>query len=275
MRIAYVALKGGLADQRVPVSRSLLQPGNSIALVETRLQVYPTDPTELLLSDLAYAEAAMRADSEGFEAVVIGATADYGIPAARAALDIPVLDCGEASLLAAAAVADRFAIVTIWPQTMGFIYDRLLRNVPVGNQCVAVRHVSTAAEQASLSQADNFLTRMKAGKEDMIARILAEIDRAVAAGAQAVVLGCNCMTPVADLLARRSQVPVVDPTAAGVVAIQSLAALNLQRRRDERVRTSTRQQLLGQMLTLAESHGDHREDEECPVCVFSDEPAVV
>jgi allantoin racemase len=234
--------------------------------------VYPTDPTELLLSDLAYAEAAMRAQAEGFDAVLIAAAANYGIASARAALDIPLMDCGQASILAAAAAGDRFGIVTIWPQTMSFVYDRLLREVPAGRQCVSVRYVSTAAEQATLADGDNFLTQMKAGREHMIERIVAEIEASVRDGAQSVVLGCNCMTPVAGVLSARSSVPVIDPTAAGYQCIQSMLALGLCHSRDQQVPASTRQPVLARML-LAGQPDASAEPEDCPVCVLGDDGA--
>ena len=48
---------------------------------------------------------------------------------------------------------------------------------------------------------------MKAGREHMIERILAEIELAVKDGAKSVILGCNCMSPVAEILAARVERP--------------------------------------------------------------------
>lgn len=268
-RIAYLDLKTG-TQRPAPVPAHLISPEHTVEIVETRIRVTPIDAVDLLLADTAYAEAAIRAESEGYDGVLIGGVPDYGLAAAQAAVDIPVVGSGQASLLAAAALGGKFGIVTIWPETMSFVYDRLLRDNPVGRQCVSVRYVSTPAEQATLVEDDNFLSQMKSGREHMIERILAEIELAVADGAQSVVLGCNCMRPVADILAERSSVPIVDPTSVGYRQVESMIALGLRPARDPRVPRSARQEVLAQMLAAADD-ALSAEPEDCPVCVLGDD----
>ena len=268
-RIAYLSLKGAAASGP-PVDERLIGAGFEVGLVETTIRVRPVDQTDLLLSDLAYAEAAMRAEAEGYDAVVIGALPDYGIAAARAAVDIPVVGCGQASVQTALGLGDRFAIVTIWPETMSYIYDRILRDNHAEQRCTSVRYVSSPEEQASLSEQENFLTEMKAGREHMIERILLQIEAAADEGVGSVILGCNCMTPVARTLAARTSVPIVDPTAAGYRAAESLLALGVSHRRDPRVPLSTRQPLLAEMLGAADL-AMTGQDEDCPVCVLGED----
>jgi allantoin racemase len=266
-RIAHLTLRGGTPGERTRVSADLIAPGYEVELVETEISVYPVDPASLLLSDIAYLEAAMRAQRDGFDGVLIGAGADYGLAAMRAALDIPVVGCGQAGLLTAAGLGQRFSIVTIWPQTQQFIYDRLLRDNPVGQQCLSVRYVTTHEEQATLAEDDNFITQMKAGREHMIQRIAGEIEAAAADGADSVILGCNCMTPVAAELSARSSVPVVDPTAAGYRFLESMLAMGVRHAKDPRISGAARHHLLTGMLQTA-GRAMAGEQEDCPVCVL-------
>ncbi|CRK49727.1 putative Hydantoin racemase [Rhodococcus sp. RD6.2] len=267
-RIAYLDLKGGAQRKGARIPEHVIAPGFAVDVVDTEIRVTPVDATDLLLSDMAYTEAAVRAERDGYSGVLIGGVPDYGLAAARAAVDIPVIGSGQASLLVAAALGSRFSIVTIWPETMSFVYDRLLRENPVGRQCISVRYVSTPAEQSTLADEDNFLTQMRSGREHMIERILAEIEGAVQDGATSVILGCNCMSPVADVLASRASVPIVDPTTAGYRQLESMVALGLQPARDPRVPKSDRHHVLTEMVKAADlALGANEED--CPVCVLN------
>jgi allantoin racemase len=269
-RIAHLTLKGGTPGERTRVSGELIAPGYEVELVETEITVHPVDPASLLLSDIAYLEAAMRAQRDGFDGVLIGAGADYGLAAMRAALDIPVVGCGQAGLLTAAGLGQRFSIVTVWPETYQFIYDRLLRENPMGQQCVSVRYVTTPEEQVTLAADDNFITQMKAGREHMIQRIVEEIEAAAADGAESVILGCNCMTPVAGELSVRSSVPIVDPTAAGYRFLESMLAMGVRHARDPRISGAARHPLLAEMLQAA-GRAMAGEEDSCPVCVLGED----
>ena len=176
-RIAHIISAGPTEGRTVP--ESAVSPGFETAVVESLAAPFPSDPVNLLLTEVSTVEAAMRAQQSGYDGVLIGALADYGLAAARAAVEIPVVGCGQASMLTAAGLGDRFSIVTIWPQTQAFLYDQLVRDNDVGRQCASIRYVSTAAEQATLADDDNFYTQMRAGREHMIERILGEIEAAV------------------------------------------------------------------------------------------------
>lgn len=268
-RIAYITSPG--PDTAVQQLRESAAPGFEVEHLTTSAWLFPADPVDNLVAELAYVEAVMRAQRDGFDGAVLGAVADYGLAVARAAVDIPVVGCGQASIMTAAGLGERFGIVTIWPETQAFVYDQLLRDSgALGEQCVAVRHVSTAAEQATLADEDNFYTQMRAGREHMIERIVAEIEAVAQLGADSVVLGCNCMTPVAHLLRERASVPVVDPTAAGYRSLETMLALGLTTAKDPRLpAVSSRQPLLAQLLETVQSAVG--EPEDCAVCVLDDD----
>lgn len=66
--------------------------------------------------DEAIGRNVVRAESEGYDAVVIGAWQDSGLDEARSLVDIPVIGYGEASLYAGLLVGERLGWVAINPQ---------------------------------------------------------------------------------------------------------------------------------------------------------------
>ncbi len=58
----------------------------------------------------------LRAEREGFDAVMIGVLQDPGLHEARSIVDIPVLGYGEVSMLTACMLGERFSFVCINPQ---------------------------------------------------------------------------------------------------------------------------------------------------------------
>ncbi|MBL8386159.1 MAG: aspartate/glutamate racemase family protein [Burkholderiales bacterium] len=193
-------------------------------LCTTRLAAFAGNPYDRLVVDLAYVDMAERAAADGCAAIFINTYADYGIAAMRAALSVPVIGAGEAAMTLAAAGGRRFSIVTIWPPSMGFLYDERTRAVPAGAACVRVRHVSAEEELQRLGSADDVQQRMARREDAIVAAIVAECDRAVREdGAQAIVLGCTCMAPVGPAVAARVAVPVIEGSRAGYRA--AVAAL--------------------------------------------------
>ncbi|GAA4994869.1 hypothetical protein GCM10023205_79780 [Yinghuangia aomiensis] len=266
-RIAFLTSPG--PTDRRGVAPEIVTPGFTAEFVRIGTPTLVNDPVDLMITDLAYVEAALRAQQEGFDGILVGAVADYALGTIRAAVDIPVAGCGQASMLTAAGLGDAFGIVTIWPESTAFTYDRILRDNPVGRQCVSVRYVSTAAEQAEIADEDGFFRQMQEGREGMMLRILAEIEAAVAEGAQSIVLGCNCMSPVAGILAERASVPVIDPTAAGYRFVESMLALGLTHAKDPRLPASSeRAPVFADAVTAVAAALD--EPEECAVCVLDE-----
>lgn len=225
-RIAYLAEVAPGEERSVPAE--LLDPAYPVETVYGKGPRFPGDAVELMLKHVTITEAALRAEAAGFDAVLIGGMAAYGGDAVRAAVRIPAIGCGEASMLVAAGVGRRFSIVTIWPRSTAHVYRELVEAARLGERCGSVRYVVDEPELATLADDENFYTRMRAGEERMLARICAQIDAAVADdGADAVILGCNCMTPIAGALADRVEVPVIDPTAASYRYLTMLLSLGL------------------------------------------------
>lgn len=70
-------------------------------------------------------ENVIRAEREGFDAVVLGILQDPGILEARSVVDIPVIGYGETSMLTARMLGDRFGFIAINPSMEALIQSRI------------------------------------------------------------------------------------------------------------------------------------------------------
>ncbi|HZX23280.1 MAG TPA: aspartate/glutamate racemase family protein [Woeseiaceae bacterium] len=186
--------------------------------------VFPHNPGAREISAHAYLQAGLEAEKEGYAGLYINTVGDYGMAELREAANIPVTGAGEGAIRTAQAGARRFAIVTIWPPSLRFIYDAVLAATDARDDCVAIRHLSEDADLATLGQPDNFVQEMQACGMTSMAKIRAACMRALEEdGADVVVLGCTCMHPVAGLL-EADGLPVVEPMTAGYRHLESLVS---------------------------------------------------
>jgi Asp/Glu/hydantoin racemase len=252
-------------------SRPVVQdpPGIRTELVELRRRVFARNPARRVLTDLLTADAAATALRDGADGVFIDSFADYGIEAIRALTDRPVVGAGEAALRHAASALDSFAIVTVWPESLGFLYDERLRAVPeAARACTGVRHVFPEDELDLVGSSTSVRARMVRHEHDVVADLLDACRQAVAeTGAAGVLLGCTCMAPVADELAAQCDFPVLDPARLGHA--EALRQLSVESGTGDRP-----EPLLGEVVDawLAASPDDTGDD--CVVCslVPVDEP---
>ncbi|MGI9418805.1 MAG: aspartate/glutamate racemase family protein [Geminicoccaceae bacterium] len=145
-------------------------------------------------------DAALRAERDGADAVVIDCMLDPGLDAARESVSIPVIGCGEASM-SAAAKAGAFSVITV--------LDRQARAF-----CELARRYGLADHLRSVRGIGVPVLALESAREESITATLAESKAAVQEdGAAAIVFGCTGMLgfaqPVADGLGHTS--PVIDP----------------------------------------------------------------
>ena len=198
-------------------------------LVEQRMPAFPVNQINHNLIEVSTIEAGLRAADEGFDAVFINTVGDYGLGALRSALSIPIIGAGQATMHAAAQLGERFSIVTIWPESLRFIYTHLLRLYGMERHCVSVRCVSLDDELETLADDENFVTEMRRGERTQQDRIVAECARAIQDDrADTIMLGCTCMSPVADDIAARCEAPVLNPLTTGYKAVEMQLSLGHQ-----------------------------------------------
>lgn len=125
-------------------------------------------------------DAALMAETEGADALVIDCMLDPGLDAAREATAVPVIGCGEAALRAAADIGP-FAIVTVLAR-QARAFGELARRHDLGEALRSVRGIGVP------------VLELDRNPEAAIAATIREARSAVAEdGARAIVFGCTGM----------------------------------------------------------------------------------
>jgi allantoin racemase len=237
----------------------LLEPGNELVGYSTRIRAFPSTPLERSLQDIGHAEAAFTAVEDGCSAVVIDSVGDYGLATMRASLPVPAVGAGEAGMAEAASGGRRFAIVSVWPDSMNFIIHGRLREYGYAETCLGIYNVGEPQHLASPEGISAELSRIRRGDRTIKSALQQAMAAAVRDGADAIMLGCTCMSPMAADLQASSPVPVVNPLAAGVVAALAAGPVTAP------ALATGRRELLRTMVASVAS----QPVEPCPVCIVS------
>lgn len=190
----------------------------TVAVHDLRLRLLARTPYEHLLVELSTTATAETAIATGVDGIFIDTFADYGIDRIRAITGAPVIGAGEASIRHAARTHDRYSVVTVWPTSMAYIYADRLRHEG-GEACAGVHHLADEDELDRVGTDAGVKARMGRGEDEVVDQ-LAQLCRRALDGdrSEAVLLGCTCMSPVADRLTELVGAPVLDPSRIGLAA---------------------------------------------------------
>ncbi|MFF0386354.1 aspartate/glutamate racemase family protein [Streptomyces sp. NPDC004286] len=166
------------------------------------------------LSAAAVLDTLRTYDGPPYDAVVMAGFGEHGREGVRELVDVPVVDITEAAAHLACLIGRRYGVVTTLDRSRGQIEDSL-ETAGVARNCAAV--VGTGLGVLGLT-ADPTRTE---------SAFLAAAERAHAAGAEVLLLGCAGMTGLQRTLSQKLGLPVVDGVAAAVKLAESLVALSL------------------------------------------------
>ncbi|MFI9174938.1 aspartate/glutamate racemase family protein [Streptomyces lincolnensis] len=155
----------------------------------------------------------VRTYDSPYDAVVMAGFGEHGREGVRELVDVPVVDITEAAAHLACLLGRRYGVITTLERSCGQIEDSL-ELAGVGRNCAAV--VGTGLGVLDLGDA----ARTEAA-------FLTAAERACAAGAEVLVLGCAGMTGLQRVVGEKLGLPVVDGVAAAVKLAESLVTLGL------------------------------------------------
>jgi allantoin racemase len=214
MRIKAVLASSSevLAEGLLPSRRRVLAPGTEITIVAPTGCPSSTESEEdeLVAASAVYSEVAAGAE-EGYDAVTIDCTLEPGLKAAKKTSSIPVVGAGEAALCLSLLFGERFSVIMPIPKSIGPMVAKI-RQMGLWERCASVRSVNLHV----LDLGDYDRTLDDVTKE---ARLATETD-----GADVIVLGCTAMGAIADGLAVRLGIPVIEPATAALKLAEALAA---------------------------------------------------
>jgi allantoin racemase len=137
--------------QQAPYIERLQAQLNEVSGPDTRFEVRGLDPPDHSFHPLSEFRCAaqiignaLQAESEGYDAFVLGHFQEPGLLEIRSSVDIPVVALGEANLLAALSMGQRISLVTIDPVFIPW-HDRQVRG-----HGFSERYVGTAALKMDL-----------------------------------------------------------------------------------------------------------------------------
>jgi Asp/Glu/hydantoin racemase len=202
-----------MTERMIATARPVLAPDvELIALTATQGLPYIASRAEAVVAGALTLEM-IAAHQEGMDAVVIAAFGDPGLVAARELFDLPVVAMAEAAMLTACMLGPKFSIVTFSPALTPW-YEDAVALTGMGERCASIR--VPAAGFRSVADVQH----------ELEAELMEATRRAVAEDkADVVILAGAPLTGLAQRVADRVPVPLIDPLSAAVGQAQVLARL--------------------------------------------------
>jgi allantoin racemase len=223
MRIKYIIPfpfgDEGIANRAAQIPREILSPTTEVECVPVRHSASANASyLDLLVFDMYVTEAGLRAEEEGFDAVIMDTVTDSGIQALRSRLTIPVLGPGLVAYAIATILGKRFSVVTMWDLWRNF-YEKNLDLYHLREKCASIRSVNIPPNVESLF----------AGKEeDMFKKLTAEAQKAIDEdGADVIMLGSTTMHQAGAYMAQHLACPVINPGPVAIKMAETLVQLGL------------------------------------------------
>jgi allantoin racemase len=209
----------GIANRAAQIPKEILGPDTEVDCVPVRNSATLVDCYyEALVFDMYIAEAGLRAEEEGYDAVIMDTVSDSGMYALRSRLSIPVIGPGLVSYAVGIMLGKRFSIVTMWDKWR-HLYEKNLDTYHLWDKCASIRAVNIPPDVEALFT----------GKEaEMFEKLTAEAQKAIDEdGADVILLGSTTMHQAGDYMAAHLPAPVVNPGPVGIKMAEVFVQLGL------------------------------------------------
>lgn len=223
MRIKYIIPfpfdDEGIANRAAQIPRELLGPGTEVECVPVRNSATLVDCYyEDLVFDMYIAEAGLRAEEEGYDAVLMDTVSDSGLFALRSRLSIPVFGPGLVSYAVAIMLGKRFSIITMWDKWT-HLYEKNFALYDLKHKCASVRAVNIPPDVEAL---------FTGKEEEMFAKLTEEGRRAIEEdGADVLLLGSTTMHQAGEYMSAHLPAPVVNPGPVAIKMVETMVQLGL------------------------------------------------
>ena len=224
MRIKYIIPfpfdDEGIANRAAQIPKEILGPDTEVECIPVRNSAtFVTDYYESMLFDVYILEAALRAEDEGYDAVIMDTVSDSGLAAMRSRLNILAIGPGLVSYAVAVMLGKRFSIVTMWDRWR-HLYEKNLDTYHLWEKCASIRAVNIPPDVEAL---------FTGKEEEMFQKLTAEAQKAIDEdGADVILLGSTTMHQAGDYMAAHLPCPVINPGPVGIKMAETLVTLGLK-----------------------------------------------
>lgn len=182
----------------------------------TNTKVEIDSALDVVVAGAEIVNLAIKAEKDGFDAIVLYCLSDPAIVACRESVSIPVVGGGQASMLIACSLGYRFSLITTSKRRITE-KEESIRYLGIDPYRLAsVRSVDISLTDSYKSIEDTVNRLVKVGKEC--------VDKD---GAQVLVLGCLSYAGMSEEVSSIVGVPVVDPAFAAINMAELLYAQKL------------------------------------------------
>jgi Asp/Glu/hydantoin racemase len=209
----------GIANRAAQIPNDLLGSNTEVECIPVRNSATLVDCYyEDLVFDMYIAEAGLRAEEEGYDAVIMDTVSDSGLWALRSRLSIPVIGPGLVSYAVGILLGKRFSIVTMWDKWV-HLYEKNLALYDLKQKCASVRAVNIPPDVEAL---------FTGKEEEMFATLTEEARKAIEEdGADVILLGSTTMHQAGDYMAEHLPAPVINPGPVAIKLTEAFVQLGL------------------------------------------------
>jgi allantoin racemase len=202
-----------MTDRMIRTAAQVLAPDvELVAITATRGMPYIASRAEAVISGTITLEM-IAENHHGVDAIIIAAFGDPGLIGARELFEVPITAMAESSILTACMLGKRFSILT-FSRTLVSWYEDAVALAGLEARCSGIRVPDVSFQSVATVQ------------DELEGELVALAERAVKEdGADVIILAGAPLTGLAERVADRISVPVIDPLSAAVCHAQTLARL--------------------------------------------------
>jgi len=206
-----------MTERIASVARAAASPGTEIVAVTGKVGVpYIATRADAAVAGRTTLEL-MAEHGGGCNAAIVAAFGDPGLGGARELMPVPVIGLAEAAMLTACMLGRRFAIVT-FAAALGPWYRECVEYHGLTSRLAAIRCV-----QDAFADVTGVAEELEAPLIALCCRVVADDE------ADVVILGGAPLAGLAERIAARVPVPLVDGVAAAVRQAEVLVSLRLHK----------------------------------------------
>lgn len=161
----------------------------------------------------------IQKNDQDVDAIVINCFADPALDAAREITNKVVLGPGETSMSIALHLGAKFSVISVLPNTPYWVRMQAVK-LGVASRLAAAIGVDVSVRELQEAPAQALAKLIKAA-QDTVARDQAE----------AIILGCTGMAPLAERVRDAVEVPIIEPAITTVKMAELLVSLGLRHHR--------------------------------------------